>query len=280
MFKKWSIFLLVILLWIIITIVAATGIHAAVEYFELYRVNTSVIINGTEKQFNNPILRYGDGTTYVPYREFVEALGCDIWWQDGKIYSRTPTYTSSVEKVYSNCQKFNVDMLLEYDYLATGVAIGNGLVVTNKHVVEKCKNIFIRYDTPERGDLNPIGDIVKDDRYDLAICKTKIPLPTNKLGDSDHIRTGEKVVVIGNPHNERNTVSEGIITGFRYGDNGTKYIKTSAYIDFGNSGSGLYNMDGELIGVMSFFENNDKQVSCAVPVNAIKNKLKEIQNDN
>ena len=138
----------------------------------------------------------------------------------------------------------------------SGVIIhADGIIVTNHHVVENCDTIYVRltngntYQTYLRG---------SDEDGDIALLKI-VPqetLSVAKLGYSGALRVGEDVVAIGNPLGELGgTVTDGIISALEREvliDGVTMtLLQTNAAINSGNSGGGLFNMAGELIGVVN-----------------------------
>ena len=116
---------------------------------------------------------------------------------------------------------------------------------------------------------------------DLAVIKTDLPadkLVPAKLGNSDNVRVGEVVVAVGNPFQIDGTVTEGIVSGLGRSLEGTggrqmrQLIQSDAAINPGNSGGGLFNAQGEVIGITSAIENptNDRVfigIGYAVPIN-------------
>lgn len=138
----------------------------------------------------------------------------------------------------------------------SGVIIhADGIIVTNHHVIQGSDDIFVRltngntYRAYLRG-TNEDGDI--------AVIKItpQEPLTVAKLGCSDALRVGEEVIAIGNPLGELGgTVTNGIISalGREVLIDGVTMtlLQTNAAINSGNSGGGLFNMAGELIGVVN-----------------------------
>lgn len=133
----------------------------------------------------------------------------------------------------------------------------DGIIVTNNHVIENCDNIYVRltngdtYEAALRG-TNEDGDIAL-----LKITpQAGKPLTVAKLGYSKALALGEEVVAIGNPLGELGgTVTNGIISATEREINvdgvTMTLLQTNAAINSGNSGGGLFNMAGELIGVVN-----------------------------
>ena len=109
------------------------------------------------------------------------------------------------------------------------------------------------------------------------------------LGNSDVVELGEKVFAVGNPQGEGISVTDGIISKDSEtislkrldGASGTfnvRVLRTSAAINGGNSGGGLYNAEGELIGIVNAksVEEDVDNMGYALPISMVKNLLRNI----
>ena len=87
----------------------------------------------------------------------------------------------------------------------------DGTIVTNNHVASAGNEFTIKFDD---GTELPAKLIGRDPRTDLAVLKVSAdrPLPSLKLGDSDHVRPGEWVVAVGNPFGLGGTATAGIVS--------------------------------------------------------------------
>ena len=141
----------------------------------------------------------------------------------------------------------------------SGVVIAEGgYIVTNNHVVESGDAFKILLPTGEEVEALLAGS---DSALDLAVLKAtdKIDeLVPVSIGKSSDLLVGSTVVAIGNPRGDvfANTVTQGIVSALErynfYSDNTTRgvaYIQHDAAINHGNSGGGLFNYRGELIGI-------------------------------
>lgn len=106
---------------------------------------------------------------------------------------------------------------------------------------------------------------------DLAILKVNAMLTPAPLGDSDLVEAGDGVLAVGNPISDSlaGTVSDGIISGLRE-LGGRKFIQMTAPISPGNSGGGLFTLDGKLVGVPTLIYTNGQALNFAVPINLAK----------
>lgn len=145
--------------------------------------------------------------------------------------------------------------------IGSGVVIGPGVVITNCHVAEAGASLQVK-----SGDTSYNARIaVADQEHDL--CKLDVPqlrAPAVAIGASRHLRTGQKVVAIGGPKGLDLTISEGIISSLRQVDDGT-LIQTTAPVSPGSSGGGLFDMRGELVGIVTFQMSSGQNLNFAAP---------------
>ena len=153
-----------------------------------------------------------------------------------------------------------------FQYVSEGAGSGviiseDGYIVTNNHVISDTDNgsaadtITVRLTNGNEYKATLVG---KDADSDIAVIKIT---PDEKLsfavfGDSDKLTVGEEVIAVGNPLGELGgTVTNGIISALDREINvdGTNMnlLQTNAAINPGNSGGGLFNMKGELVGVVN-----------------------------
>ena len=160
-----------------------------------------------------------------------------------------------------------------------------GIVVTNKHVVSRGGVRYIVID--KDGAEYEVEDLYIDPINDLAILKIKgeKELEAIVLGDSDSLKVGQGVVVIGTALGEfRHTVTTGVISGLGRGINAgdgsygsleriDNVIQTDAAINPGNSGGPLLNLNGEVIGVSVAVVGGAENIGFAIPINVVKESL-------
>lgn len=127
-------------------------------------------------------------------------------------------------------------------------AIGYGLFLTNYHVIDGASSYGIYTGHDQYYEV--AGVVAADKQADLALVKTKIRtnMPPLRTASTQNLAKGQPVVTIGNPEGLQNTISTGIISGFRYFD-GMDLIQFTAPIAEGSSGGALFNKKGEVIGV-------------------------------
>ena len=127
----------------------------------------------------------------------------------------------------------------------------SGIIVTNKHVIKGADEIAV--DVPHLAPLKGTVLYVSD-RIDLALLKVDAgtPLPVVKLGNSDTVKIGDRVILIGNPLGVGELVSQGVVSALNRDIRETPYdnfIQTDAALNHGNSGGAMFNMAGEVIGI-------------------------------
>jgi putative serine protease PepD len=178
----------------------------------------------------------------------------------------------------------------EYDFFMEPVPVegaGSGFVIdprgyilTNYHVVEGAQSIEVVLGDQSRHPAKYIG---ADQRNDVALVKIDPKgkqLATLKLGDSNAIQVGQKVLAIGNPFGFQSTLTTGVVSalGRTVQTSQTtaieEAIQTDAAINRGNSGGPLINSHGEVIGINSAIytpSGTTAGIGFAIPINTAKN---------
>jgi 2-alkenal reductase len=156
---------------------------------------------------------------------------------------------------------------------------GVGHVVTNYHVVEGARRVFVRLDAGDPIEAAPVGFAPE---YDLAVIRLK-RVPSNlkpiPIGASQNLRIGQSVLAIGNPFGLQRTLTQGIVSaldrelptieGYR---EVAGVIQTDAAINPGNSGGPLLDSAGRLIGVNTAIRSasgSSAGVGFAIPVDLV-----------
>ncbi len=139
----------------------------------------------------------------------------------------------------------------------SGVIIsGEGYVVTNNHVIEGANTITVRLND---GTEFPATLVGTDEQTDIAVLRIdpgSYVLTVATLGSSFDLVVGEDILAIGNPLGSLGgTVTEGMISAtarqITVSGNNMILLQISAPINPGNSGGGLFNLAGELVGVVN-----------------------------
>ena len=170
---------------------------------------------------------------------------------------------------------------------ATGsgfVVRGDGIILTNNHVVERAKEITVAMSDGKELPAKVLG---RDPKTDLAVLKVEspTPLPIVPLGDSDRIAVGDWVVAIGNPFGLDNSVTAGIVSakGRAIGQGPyDQFIQTDASINPGNSGGPLFDERGNVVGInTAIFSQSGGNIGIgfAIPVNVAKELVPQLEKD-
>ena len=137
----------------------------------------------------------------------------------------------------------------------SGVIISqDGYILTCAHVVDGATSVQVQLQSGDTYDATIVGS---DSTSDIAVLKIEAAgLTPAVIGDSDALAVGETVVAVGNPLGTlSNTVTDGIISALNrevtVEDNDMTLLQTNASISPGNSGGGLFNANGELIGIVN-----------------------------
>lgn len=162
----------------------------------------------------------------------------------------------------------------------SGVFINpTGRLVTNFHLIEGAdiNKTIAKLSTGAKYTFGSLFGL--DKKVDIAVLQFEgTETPYVKLGDSDKLVSGEKVIAIGSPLDQENSVSDGVIANPGRELLGLKFIQFTAPISPGSSGGGLFDKDGEAIvgitrgGLQD--ENREAQnINFAIPINFVKNIL-------
>jgi len=229
------------------------------------------IIEKTDKYIKVNI----SGIPITYYLEDIEAI-------DGIKVSFSPTSTTSFSKepkdifeklspaiVYITCKLANGE-----ESIGSGFIVDkDGIVVTNYHVVYGAKEINVKL---RNGNIYPLSSVIYNDAHrDIFIFKIEASnLPVIPLGDSDTLKIGEKVYVIGHTLGLEYSFSDGMLSGKRDFGN-LKWLQFTAPVSFGNSGGPLINSKGEAVGVVSIGSIPEsgvvlQNVNFALAINEVK----------
>lgn len=168
-------------------------------------------------------------------------------------------------KVAASVVEISTETLVESNrngqYITSGAGSGviiakEGYIVTNHHVIDGVDNIMVRLSNGKQFAARLVGTDEATDIAVLYIDPDGYELTVAKLGSSFDLVAGEDVVAIGNPLGSLGgTVTEGIISAterrINMEGNVMTLLQVSSPINPGNSGGGLFNMAGELVGVVN-----------------------------
>lgn len=156
----------------------------------------------------------------------------------------------------------------------SGIMVGKeGYILTNNHVASGGKYYSVRME--EDNEVYLTDEVIKYNYVlDLAIIRIQkklMPIPVYQ-GEKKLVR-GQKVVAIGSPLGLFNSVSDGIISGFRKIDN-VDMIQFTAPTSHGSSGGAVLNMQGEVIGISTAGFDSGQNINLAVGYECINAFIK------
>ena len=193
-----------------------------------------------------------DGSSQSSQKPMETAPGASVIAPD------TDEYISVFREVANKCLKTVVEIYVQTPS-GSGAGSGviydpNGYIVTNYHVAdETCTAItVVLYD----GSQHEAQYIYGDELSDIAVIKIeKTDCDYAVFGDSEQMTYGDMVLAIGNPQGLGLSVTDGIISrpgeSVTIGNSTMTLLRTSAAVNSGNSGGGLFNLNGELIGIVN-----------------------------
>ena len=170
---------------------------------------------------------------------------------------------------------------------ATVRSISTWNATTGITITASCPGVGSTTCTLQDGSTHPATVVGADSQSDIAVVKIDATgLTPAVMGDSDKLAVGETVLAVGNPLGELSgTVTNGIVSALNrevtVNNQKMNLIQTNASISPGNSGGGLFNAEGDLIGIVNAksVSDNAEGLGFAIPVNtAIQVATDLIQN--
>ena len=167
--------------------------------------------------------------------------------------------------------------------LGSGVIVdaGNGLVLTNAHVIDNAQKITVNLLDGREFKAELVGS---DPETDIAVIKiAPDDLIGINLAESNDLRVGDFVIAIGNPFGLGQTVTSGIVSALgRSGLGVTGYedlIQTDASINPGNSGGALVDLNGRLVGLNTAIYSGtggNIGIGFAIPIDMVKQVMSQL----
>lgn len=148
-----------------------------------------------------------------------------------------------------------------------------GTVITNYHVIEAARDI--RVVTTSAGTFKSTRVLSSDKEKDVAILRVvsyeqpQASFRECRIGMSRSVSVGDKLFVIGNPQGLTNTVSEGLLSGIRRGDDGSNLFQLTAPISKGSSGSPVFDARGLVVAVVIGYLKEGQNLNFAIPLDEV-----------
>ncbi|HTC33003.1 MAG TPA: trypsin-like peptidase domain-containing protein [Bryobacteraceae bacterium] len=160
----------------------------------------------------------------------------------------------------------------------------DGKILTNSHVVANERQLEVTLPDQSRYKATLLS---RDEANDVALLQIQPrgKLPTLRLGDSDGLQVGQKVLAIGNPFGLEGTLTVGIVSSLGRSIRGENertlegLIQTDAAINPGNSGGPLLDSAGNVVGINTAIlgPNGNIGIGFAMPINRAKLMLDDFQ---
>ena len=148
----------------------------------------------------------------------------------------------------------------------SGFFLRPGQVVTNLHVIRGAQRTEIKT-LDGKGRVFPVSGVLAiDEEGDLALLSVDMPGDRGRSSEIARVLPdeGERIVVIGNPLKLEGSVTDGIVSAVREVPNVGKIIQITAPISHGNSGSPVFNMNGQVVGVVTIKVTNGQNINLAI----------------
>ncbi len=223
-----------------------------------FTINHSYATVNQEQVVLDAAPRIMDDITMVPLRFLADYSGASITWQADTytVVLKTndapaqPAYTMADSVVYIQTNKIQ----------GSGIILSaDGLIATNYHVIEQASTaqIIFRNNTIYQGAITVVG---MDPQADIALLKID-KTDLHPVIPCTDIVAGETVTTVSAPNGNRNVSTTGSINGFTQ-----DIISMTAPIQHGSSGGGLFNADGEVIGMCSAYS---EEQYFAIPIQKV-----------
>jgi tetratricopeptide (TPR) repeat protein len=185
----------------------------------------------------------------------------------GRLYSQSPAEIfASVNDAIVVVEAFDFDGSKSGQ--GSGVILKDkGLLLTNFHIFAGNEKLVIKHKEKELKYTEIIGFSIEKDV--LLLKMEDGDFPQIKVGSTQELMVGGKVYAIGSPLGMENTITEGLVGGFRKFDkkeNELEYIQISTSLSPGSSGGAVLNSSGELIGISTWGFKKGENVNFAIKI--------------
>lgn len=164
------------------------------------------------------------------------------------------------------------------EMIATGsgvVAFEDDVIITNAHVVEKNYKLEVISENNTKYQVE--GIIGYNKEKDIAILKLSDSKNLKALDIKDTLSVGDDVIAIGSPLGLKNTVSNGILSG--YFQDAIKVYQHTAPISPGSSGGALFDERGRLVGITYASIDEGQNINFAIPIKEVEKEYNIVKNN-
>ncbi len=167
--------------------------------------------------------------------------------------TEVPSEANAAERLLPSVVRVSTDT-----GMGSGVIVAEGLVITNRHVVEDGTTVTVQ---PRGGKEISATVLAKNSMLDVALLRaTGVDAPAAALADLSRMKAGESVLAIGYPLDLKGdpTVTRGLFSAVRIGEPlPGEWVQTDAAVNPGNSGGPLANLRGEVVGLITLRKLSD-----------------------
>ena len=190
----------------------------------------------------------------------------------------TGSIEDTVERIYDSVVTINSYVNNQHAGSGSGVLIthkdGKSFIVTCHHVISGCNDFEVVLTSGDKLKAQLVGGDDKSDIAVLSVDKTNLTY-VSWFNDTDTLRLGSTVICIGNPLGTLpGSVSTGVVSYLNReiqvdAYNSMRLIQTDVAINSGNSGGGLFNANGDLIGIVNakYSSSGIEGLGFAIPAN-------------
>ncbi len=148
----------------------------------------------------------------------------------------------------------------------SGFFVRPGQVLTNLHVVEGAARAEVRTFEGKGKTYLVAGLSAVDEEGDLALLSVEMPAERASVAAlaAGVPEEGERIFVIGNPLRLEGSISDGIVSAVREVPSLGRIVQITAPISHGNSGSPVFNMRGQVVGVVTIRVMNGQNINLAL----------------
>jgi hypothetical protein len=195
------------------------------------------------------------------------AVLCAVALGTAALVVSTPAMAKTPSQVFEEVSA-SVVVVEAYDARGTQIGQGSGVIIapgevaTNCHVLKDADRLQVRHGQVRHSALVRLSDADRDLCQIIAAGLTARPAA---IGATKVLKVGSRVYAVGAPRGLELTLSEGIVSGLREVAGG-RFIQTTAPISPGSSGGGLFDENGALVGLTTFYVSEGQNLNFALPV--------------
>jgi len=199
------------------------------------------------------------------------------------IYQQVNPSVVVVHTVERGRLKSNSEMAATLIGLGSGVLISeDGLVITAAHIIQVADAVEVKFLDGTIIRARILGIVTWADLALIKLDYMPKKFSVAELGNSDDVRVGDQVLVVGAPSNLEHTLTVGHISGrrssmkFPHIKKSLEFLQTDAAINEGNSGGPIFNLKGKLIGIVTQFisqSGGSEGLGLAASINSVKELL-------